>query len=81
MELLIKVYRLERERERERSERGVIKPMEMETTKRNEYKGSSDINNTHNNMSEEITSVDWRGKPSNPSKHGGMRAATFVLGK
>ncbi|KAG5229378.1 protein NRT1/ PTR FAMILY [Salix suchowensis] len=30
-------------------------------------------------MSEEIT-VDWRGKPSNPNKHGGMRAAAFVLG-
>lgn len=24
--------------------------------------------------------VDWRGRPSNPSKHGGMRAAVFVLG-
>ncbi|KAJ6937997.1 hypothetical protein NC652_012318 [Populus alba x Populus x berolinensis] len=30
-------------------------------------------------VSEEIT-VDWRGKPSNPNKHGGMRAAAFVLG-
>lgn len=28
----------------------------------------------------EETTVDWRGRPSNPSKHGGMRAATFVLG-
>ncbi|KAM7251575.1 hypothetical protein ACFE04_023458 [Oxalis oulophora] len=26
------------------------------------------------------TSVDWRGKASNPHKHGGMRAASFVLG-
>ncbi|XP_073013467.1 protein NRT1/ PTR FAMILY 4.3-like [Typha latifolia] len=25
-------------------------------------------------------SVDWRGKPSKPNKHGGMRAAVFVLG-
>nr|XP_043621074.1 protein NRT1/ PTR FAMILY 4.3-like [Erigeron canadensis] len=24
--------------------------------------------------------VDWKGRPSNPKKHGGMRAATFVLG-
>ena len=24
--------------------------------------------------------VDWRGRPSNPIKHGGMRAAAFVLG-
>ncbi|KAI5593085.1 hypothetical protein BDE02_04G195800 [Populus trichocarpa] len=30
-------------------------------------------------VSEEVT-VDWRGKPSNPNKHGGMRAAAFVLG-
>ncbi|KAI9107362.1 hypothetical protein K1719_021750 [Acacia pycnantha] len=28
---------------------------------------------------EDIT-VDWRGRPSNPQKHGGMRAAAFVLG-
>jgi len=24
--------------------------------------------------------VDWRGRPSNPNKHGGTRAAAFVLG-
>ncbi|XVF23151.1 hypothetical protein REPUB_Repub13aG0012900 [Reevesia pubescens] len=29
---------------------------------------------------EEDSTVDWRGKPSNPNKHGGMRAAAFVLG-
>ncbi|KAL4556201.1 hypothetical protein LXL04_038845 [Taraxacum kok-saghyz] len=29
--------------------------------------------------SDEAT-VDWRGRPSDPSKHGGMRAAAFVLG-
>jgi hypothetical protein len=29
----------------------------------------------------EETTVDWRGRPSNPTKHGGMKAATFVLGK
>ncbi|KAJ8531635.1 hypothetical protein K7X08_034129 [Anisodus acutangulus] len=27
----------------------------------------------------EQSSVDWRGKPCNPSKHGGMTAAIFVL--
>lgn len=43
----------------------------METTRRQEYKGES--------MYEEAT-VDWRGRPSNPNKHGGMRAAAFVLG-
>ncbi|PHU10270.1 Protein NRT1/ PTR FAMILY 4.3 [Capsicum chinense] len=31
-------------------------------------------------MSSTTTSVDWRGKPSNPIKHGGMKAAVFVLG-
>ncbi|KAL1564878.1 protein NRT1/ PTR FAMILY 4.3-like [Salvia divinorum] len=30
-------------------------------------------------ISEEST-TDWRGKPSNPLKHGGMRAAAFLLG-
>ncbi|KAM7478701.1 hypothetical protein LguiA_026914 [Lonicera macranthoides] len=29
---------------------------------------------------EEEKTFDWRGRPSNPSKHGGMRAASFVLG-
>ncbi|CAH8388193.1 unnamed protein product [Eruca vesicaria subsp. sativa] len=28
----------------------------------------------------EEESVDWRGRPSNPNEHGGMRAALFVLG-
>ncbi|KNA24878.1 hypothetical protein SOVF_011620 [Spinacia oleracea] len=41
-------------------------------------------NNTNNNNGESdemsTTTVDWRGRPSNPSKHGGMRAAAFVLG-
>ncbi|KAJ0254544.1 Protein NRT1/ PTR FAMILY 4.3 [Hirschfeldia incana] len=38
---------------------------------------SNEINNRE--LAEE-ESVDWRGRPSNPSKHGGMRAALFVLG-
>jgi hypothetical protein len=25
-------------------------------------------------------SVDWRGRPCAPGRHGGMRAAVFVLG-
>jgi hypothetical protein len=25
-------------------------------------------------------SVDWRGRPCDPLKHGGMKAAVFVLG-
>ncbi|KAE9621548.1 hypothetical protein Lal_00032712 [Lupinus albus] len=29
---------------------------------------------------EEDNTVDWRGRPSNSHKHGGMRAATFILG-
>lgn len=39
------------------------------------YKGDH-----HNNVSEELSTVDWRGRPSSPKKHGGMVAATFVLG-
>ncbi|KAH9619118.1 hypothetical protein KSS87_018842 [Heliosperma pusillum] len=39
------------------------------------------INEGNKNGEGEIeTTVDWRGRPSNPSKHGGMRAAFFVLG-
>lgn len=29
---------------------------------------------------EDDVTVDWRGRPSNPHTHGGMRAALFVLG-
>lgn len=47
--------------------------MEMEA-RRYDNKGESKCV-----VGEEIT-VDWRGKPSNPNKHGGMRAAAFVLG-
>ncbi|CAI9770163.1 unnamed protein product [Fraxinus pennsylvanica] len=43
----------------------------MENTRKQEYNGE--------NIFEE-TSVDWRGRPSNPVKHGGMKAASFVLG-
>ncbi|XP_009624590.1 protein NRT1/ PTR FAMILY 4.3-like [Nicotiana tomentosiformis] len=39
--------------------------------RRHDYKGD--------NISEETT-LDWRGKPSNSLKHGGMKAAAFVLG-
>ncbi|XVE89340.1 hypothetical protein DITRI_Ditri19aG0194000 [Diplodiscus trichospermus] len=31
-------------------------------------------------VKEEESTVDWRGRPSNPNKHGGMKAAAFVLG-
>lgn len=54
----------------------------METGKKESKKWveeevSNEINNRE--MAEEEC-VDWRGRPSNPSKHGGMRAALFVLG-
>nr|XP_027113309.1 protein NRT1/ PTR FAMILY 4.3 [Coffea arabica] len=47
--------------------------MEMEARRQQLEKGD-------NVASEEITTVDWRGRPSNPSKHGGMGATAFVLG-
>ncbi|KAI3448380.1 hypothetical protein Pfo_005045 [Paulownia fortunei] len=43
----------------------------MESSRMQDYKGER--------VSEETT-VDWRGRSSNPNKHGGMRAAAFVLG-
>ncbi|CAN8241096.1 unnamed protein product [Cochlearia groenlandica] len=43
-----------------------------------------DVSNEMNNLElaheEEEESVDWRGRPSNPNKHGGIRASLFVLG-
>ncbi|KAH7670730.1 Proton-dependent oligopeptide transporter family protein [Dioscorea alata] len=35
---------------------------------------------TSKNFKEEDASIDWRGRACNPNKHGGMRAAFFVLG-
>nr|XP_016439232.1 PREDICTED: protein NRT1/ PTR FAMILY 4.3-like [Nicotiana tabacum] len=47
------------------------KQMEME---RGREKGDNNI------CEAETNSVDWRGRPSNSIKHGGMKAAAFVLG-
>ncbi|KAF5744014.1 protein NRT1/ PTR FAMILY 4.3 [Tripterygium wilfordii] len=46
--------------------------IEMEGRRQNGTKGDTFYG--------EDSTVDWRGKPSNPNKHGGMRAAAFVLG-
>ncbi|XP_057975878.1 protein NRT1/ PTR FAMILY 4.3 [Malania oleifera] len=35
---------------------------------------------SHVDGDQSSSTVDWRGRPSNPAKHGGMRAAVFVLG-
>ncbi|KAI9177989.1 hypothetical protein LWI28_021410 [Acer negundo] len=51
--------------------------MEMEGRRQNNNRGD------HQNKGlpiDEETTVDWRGRPSNPHKHGGMKAAVFVLG-
>ncbi|KAE8735705.1 Protein NRT1/ PTR FAMILY 4.4 [Hibiscus syriacus] len=45
--------------------------------RRGKLKGETEMNL---NIKEEGSTVDWRGKPSNPNKHGGFRAASFVLG-
>lgn len=49
-----------------------------ETNKQSNKWQQEDASNEINNSDEET--VDWRGRPSNPNKHGGMRAALFVLG-
>ncbi|OVA19130.1 Proton-dependent oligopeptide transporter family [Macleaya cordata] len=48
--------------------------MEVVETTRQNFKGES------MSSSVEDVSVDWRGRPCKPNKHGGMRAAPFVLG-
>ncbi|CAN0907389.1 Protein NRT1/ PTR FAMILY 4.3 [Linum grandiflorum] len=56
--------------------------MEMEG-RRVHHKGNGNntaINIDHAGEVAERSYVDWRGRPSNPHKHGGMRAASFVLG-
>ncbi|KAK6945546.1 Proton-dependent oligopeptide transporter family [Dillenia turbinata] len=49
----------------------------METKNRNSNKGEVMSSGVSGGVE---TTVDWRGRPSHPSKHGGMRAAAFVLG-
>ncbi|XP_048232150.1 protein NRT1/ PTR FAMILY 4.3 [Ricinus communis] len=51
--------------------------MEMSNARSNNKRGELKMSSV---VSEESGTVDWRGRPSNPNKHGGMRAATFVLG-
>ncbi|XP_052192049.1 protein NRT1/ PTR FAMILY 4.3 [Diospyros lotus] len=48
--------------------------MDVENRAQDNYKAGETISG------EDQITVDWRGRPSNPSKHGGMRAAAFVLG-
>lgn len=45
--------------------------MDREETIREDTKGSESLHHM---------SVDWRGRPCKPNKHGGMTAAVFVLG-
>ncbi|KAH1055745.1 hypothetical protein J1N35_033810 [Gossypium stocksii] len=46
-----------------------------------ERRGNIKAENKMNiNMKEEQSTLDWRGRPSNPNKHGGFQAASFVLG-
>lgn len=52
-----------------------------ETNKQSKKWEQEEVRNEMNNWElAEEESVDWRGRPSNPNKHGGMRAALFVLG-
>ncbi|KAK6915842.1 Proton-dependent oligopeptide transporter family [Dillenia turbinata] len=51
--------------------------MEMESRNRNSIKGEIMGSSVSSGVE---TTVDWRGRPSHPTKHGGMRAAAFVLG-
>ncbi|OMO65596.1 Proton-dependent oligopeptide transporter family [Corchorus olitorius] len=51
----------------------------MEERRGNHHNNKGEMN-MWASTTEEETTVDWRGRPSNPNKHGGMRAAAFVLG-
>lgn len=53
--------------------------MEKEKIRQELKRENMMITNTFEMAQEEIT-IDWRGRPSRPNKHGGMRAAVFVLG-
>lgn len=63
---------------------------EMEEDRRLQLQGhnlkveslESSMNDHHHRHGGEdvAVTVDWRGRPSNPAKHGGIKAASFVLG-
>lgn len=36
------------------------------------------LSNTHRNMSSKAGLVDWRGRPVDTKKHGGVRASMFI---
>ncbi|KAA3478065.1 protein NRT1/PTR FAMILY 4.3-like [Gossypium australe] len=53
----------------------------LEKVQMEERRGNIKAENEMNiNMKEEQSTLDWRGRPSNPNKHGGFQAASFVLG-
>ncbi|XP_008218643.1 PREDICTED: protein NRT1/ PTR FAMILY 4.3-like [Prunus mume] len=52
--------------------------MEMEQRRQLQNHKGEAMNTSE--MGKEDVTLDWRGRPSNPTKHGGMRAAAFVLG-
>lgn len=52
--------------------------MEMEQRRQLQNHKGEAVNTSE--MGKEDVTLDWRGRPSNPTKHGGMRAAAFVLG-
>ncbi|CAH9111753.1 unnamed protein product [Cuscuta epithymum] len=55
--------------------------MDGDRGRREEIIEENNNNNNNNNASgDDQPTVDWRGRPANPSKHGGMPAAAFVLG-
>ncbi|CAK9321984.1 unnamed protein product [Citrullus colocynthis] len=55
--------------------------MGMEMRRERERERKRDLmGESHTNIPSQDISVDWRGRPSNPTSHGGMRAAAFVLG-
>ncbi|XP_019169508.1 PREDICTED: protein NRT1/ PTR FAMILY 4.3-like [Ipomoea nil] len=52
--------------------------MEIGSSRGQDFKGEDDSNCPEQAVEE--TTLDWRGRPSDPAKHGGIRAAVFVLG-
>ncbi|XP_038681523.1 protein NRT1/ PTR FAMILY 4.3-like [Tripterygium wilfordii] len=54
--------------------------MEMEMEMDREMEGRRQSSTKGGNFYCEDSTVDWRGKLSNPHNHGGMRAAAFILG-
>ena len=68
------------ERKAQEKKKKMVERVDHDETKITTLRSSVDHTAISVSMPMEDLVVDWRGRPCNPPKHGGMKAAVFVLG-